>query len=130
MLTISKPLSSAQAQAYHKLEFTSETQSYYKQGGVVEGQWQGQLADKFGLTGPVTEEAFARLADGKHPETEEQLVRHRLAQTSTGPDGKTMVEAVAHPCRVGRHLLRAEVRLAYGFGGRRRPGTRGPSRRP
>ena len=96
MLTISKPLSSAQAQVYHKLEFTSETQSYYKQGGAVEGQWQGQLADKFRLTGPVTEEAFGRLADGKHPETEEQLVRHRLAQTSTGADGKTIVEAVAH----------------------------------
>ena len=36
MLTISKPLSSGQAQSYHKLEFTSETQNYYKQGDAVQ----------------------------------------------------------------------------------------------
>ena len=41
MLTISKPLSSGQAQSYHKLEFTSETQNYYKQGDAVRGEWQG-----------------------------------------------------------------------------------------
>ena len=35
MLTISKSLSSGQAQSYHKLEFTSETQNYYKQGDAV-----------------------------------------------------------------------------------------------
>ena len=44
MLTISKALSSGQAQSYHKLEFTSETQNYYKQGDAVRGEWQGQLA--------------------------------------------------------------------------------------
>jgi hypothetical protein len=44
MLTISKPLSSGHAQSYHKLEFTSETQNYYKQGDAVRGEWQGQLA--------------------------------------------------------------------------------------
>ena len=31
MLTISKAISSAQAQTYHKLEYTSDAQSYYKQ---------------------------------------------------------------------------------------------------
>jgi hypothetical protein len=35
MLSISKALSSGQAQTYHKLEFTSDTQSYYKQDGAV-----------------------------------------------------------------------------------------------
>ena len=44
MLTISKALSSGQAQSYHKLEFTSKTQSYYKQGDAVKGEWQGKLA--------------------------------------------------------------------------------------
>ena len=33
MLTISKPLSSAQAQAYHAKEFTSVEQNYWKQDG-------------------------------------------------------------------------------------------------
>ena len=45
MLNISKPLSSGQAQTYHKLEFTAETANYYKQDGAVQGQWQGQLAE-------------------------------------------------------------------------------------
>ncbi len=48
MLTISKPLSSGQAQSYHKLEFTSETQSYYKQDGAVQGEWQGRLPKSSG----------------------------------------------------------------------------------
>ena len=41
MLTISKALSSGQAQKYHKLEFTSKSQSYYGQGDEVKGEWQG-----------------------------------------------------------------------------------------
>jgi hypothetical protein len=53
MLNISKPLSSGQAQAYHKLEFTSETANYYKQDGAVQGQWQGRLAERMGLSGTV-----------------------------------------------------------------------------
>ena len=36
MLTISKPLSASQAQTYHKLDFASETQSYYRQGIAIE----------------------------------------------------------------------------------------------
>ena len=52
MLSISKALSSGQAQTYHQMEFTSETQSYYKQDGAVEGEWQGQLAAKMGLSVP------------------------------------------------------------------------------
>ncbi len=77
MLTISKPLSAGQAQAYHKSEFTSAEQSYYTQRDQVRGEWQGELAFKWGLAGEVTEEQFSRLANGQHPETGEQLVRHR-----------------------------------------------------
>jgi conjugative relaxase-like TrwC/TraI family protein len=36
------------------------------------------LAAEWGLAGPVHEEHVARLADGRHPLTDEQLVRHRL----------------------------------------------------
>ena len=42
MLNISKALNAGQAQSYHKLEFTSETQNYYKQGGTVKGEWARQ----------------------------------------------------------------------------------------
>jgi len=95
MLSISKPLSSTQAQTYHKLEFTSETQSYYKQGGAVEGEWQGQLAEKFGLTGEVKASDFALLTEGKHPQTEEQMVKHRAVQEYVNADG-TKTKAVEH----------------------------------
>ena len=38
MLTISKSLSASQAQTYHKQDFASETQSYYRQGNAIEGE--------------------------------------------------------------------------------------------
>jgi conjugative relaxase-like TrwC/TraI family protein len=95
MLTISKPLSSGQAQSYHKLEFTSETQNYYKQGDAVRGEWQGQLAARLGLSGEVSPLEFSRLADGKNPATDEQMVRHRSAMEYRNPDGST-TKAVEH----------------------------------
>ena len=95
MLTISKPLSANQAQTYHKLEFTSDTQSYYKQGGAVEGEWQGQLAGTFGLAGEVKAADFTLLTEGKHPQTEERMVKHRAAQEYMNADGTT-TKAVEH----------------------------------
>ncbi len=95
MVTISKALNSAQLQAYHKLEFTSATASYYKQGDSVQGEWQGQLAEKFGLSGAVNEGQFARLSEGKHPKTEAQMVKHRPAQEYKNPNGST-TRAVEH----------------------------------
>jgi hypothetical protein len=81
MLTISKPLSTGQAQAYHSKEFTSAEQAYYNQQGQVRGEWHGRLAEEWGLKGEVSEEQFNRLANGQHPETGEQLVRHRESFT-------------------------------------------------
>jgi len=95
MLTVSKALSAGQAQSYHQLEYTSETQSYYKQGGAVEGEWQGKLAEKFGLTGVVSAADFARLTEGQHPETGEQLVKHRVSHEYTNGDGTT-TKSVEH----------------------------------
>ena len=60
MLTISKPLSASQAQAYHAKEFTSAEQNYWKQDDRALGEWHGELADKFGLSGGVDEQHFAR----------------------------------------------------------------------
>lgn len=95
MLTVSKALSSGQAQKYHKLEFTSKSQSYYQQGDEVKGEWQGKLAASLGLKGDVAPLEFARLADGIHPQTEEQMVRHRVAMEYKNPDGTT-TKAVEH----------------------------------
>lgn len=51
MVTISKPLSAGQAQAYHKEEFTNARQNYYTHGDQIQGEWQGQLAERWGLNG-------------------------------------------------------------------------------
>ena len=44
MLTLSKPISAGQAQAYHKSEFANAKENYYTEGERVRGEWQGQLA--------------------------------------------------------------------------------------
>ncbi len=95
MLTISKAISSAQAQTYHKLEYTSDAQSYYKQDDTVKGEWQGKLAASLGLSGEVAPLEFSRLTEGKHPQTEEQMVRHREGQEYANADG-SVTKPVEH----------------------------------
>jgi len=95
MMTIPKALSSGQAQTYHKLEYTSAAQSYYKQGDEVKGEWQGRLATSLGLSGEVTAQEFSRLSEGQHPQTELKMVRHREAVEYQTASGKT-VKAVEH----------------------------------
>jgi conjugative relaxase-like TrwC/TraI family protein len=95
MLTISKSLSASQAQTYHKQDFASETQSYYRQGNAVEGEWQGRLAERFGLSGAVTPLEFRRLSEGLHPMTEQPMVRSRASFEYKNADGET-VKSVEH----------------------------------
>ena len=90
MLTISKALSAGQAQSYHQKEFTSREQNYWSQRGQIAGEWQGNLAAKFGFRGAVAEEDFARLSQGQHPETGDQLVRQRTSYQYQNGDGKTV----------------------------------------
>ena len=90
MLTISKPLSAGQAQNYHANEFTAKEQNYWSQRGVIAGEWQGRLAEQFGLAGAVSAEDFARLSQGQHPQTGEQLVRQRASYEYKDADGKTI----------------------------------------
>jgi conjugative relaxase-like TrwC/TraI family protein len=95
MLTISKPLSSSQAQTYHAKEFMSAEQNYWKQGDTILGEWQGWMAERYGLAGAIDELHFARLSEGQNPLTGEQLVRHRNGQEYTTADGTT-VKPVEH----------------------------------
>jgi len=90
MLTISQPLSAGQAKTYHSKEFTAPEQIYWKNDGAAEGEWHGKLAEKYGLSGPVGAEEFARLADGQHPKTGEQLVHHRSVQEYQRQNGETV----------------------------------------
>ena len=95
MLSISKPLSAGQARTYHKQEFASEKQNYWSQDQRGHSEWQGKLAGKWGLAGAVGSEHFARLSEGQHPHTEAQLVRHQVAKTYEGKNGKE-ITSVEH----------------------------------
>jgi conjugative relaxase-like TrwC/TraI family protein len=95
MLTISKPLSASQARTYHEREFVSERQNYWSRDQQGFSEWQGRLAHQWSLQGPVGDEHFARLTEGQHPYTEEQLVRHQVSRTYEGKGGKE-VTSVEH----------------------------------
>ena len=95
MVRISKAISAYKLQDYHKREFTSPDQSYWSQGQQVQGHWQGQLAEKFGLSGTVGADEFTRLSEGQHPHTGEQLVLHRQPFEYANADGQT-VKSVQH----------------------------------
>jgi conjugative relaxase-like TrwC/TraI family protein len=88
MLTISNPLSASQAQTYHAEEFGNARENYYTQGDQIRGEWHGRLAEQWGLFGNVSEEQFRRLAEGQHPITGEQLVRHRAAREYVNEQGQ------------------------------------------
>jgi len=90
MLTISKPLSAGQAQTYHKEEFANAEENYYSEGDRIRGEWHGRLAQEWGLHGEVQEEHFQRLANGQHPLTEEQLVRHQTPREYVNARGETV----------------------------------------
>jgi len=95
MLTISKPLSATQARTYHAKEFASQQQNYWTRNQQGHSEWQGRLAAQWNLHGPGHGEQFARLAEGQHPATGEQLVRHQVARTYEGKNGKE-VTSVEH----------------------------------
>ncbi|WP_433971868.1 MobF family relaxase [Tunturiibacter lichenicola] len=95
MVTLSKPISSGQAQAYHKAEFANAKENYYTEGERVRGEWQGRLAERWGLSGEVQEQQFTRLSEGQHPSTGEQLVRHQTAREYENERGE-MVRTMEH----------------------------------
>lgn len=95
MLTLSKPLSAGQVRTYHEREFASERQNYWSRNQQGHSEWQGRLAKEWGLSGAVGDEHFARLTEGQHPFTEEQMVKHQVSRTYEGKNGKE-VTSVEH----------------------------------
>ena len=67
MMTISKPLSAAQAQAYHRDEFGNAQQNYYTEVDRIHGTWHGRLAEAYGLRGEV-QGALCTLEPGPTPD--------------------------------------------------------------
>src|SRR3984893_1926012 len=93
MLTISKPLPAAKARTYHAREFAAQGQNYWSRDQRGHSEWQGRLAEQWGLQGAVGSEHFARLSEGQHPHTEEQLVRHQVSRTYEGKFGREITSA-------------------------------------
>jgi conjugative relaxase-like TrwC/TraI family protein len=93
MLTISKPLSASQARTYHAREFAAQEQNYWSRDQQGHSEWQGRLAEQWNLTGAVAAEHFARLSEGQHPHTEEQLVRHQVSRSYQGKSGREVTSA-------------------------------------
>jgi conjugative relaxase-like TrwC/TraI family protein len=64
----------------------------------VRGAWHGRLAAEWNLAGPVSTLEFARHAEGQHPQTGAELVRHRQAfmgVTASGERIRTMEHRAA-----------------------------------
>jgi conjugative relaxase-like TrwC/TraI family protein len=95
MLTISKPLSSGQAQTYHAEEFANARENYYTEAEQIRGEWHGRLAEQWGLSGEVRQEYFQRLSEGQHPATGEQLIRHHTAREYMSARGEK-ISAMEH----------------------------------
>src|SRR5271155_1904187 len=93
MLTISKSLSAGQARSYHAREFTSERQNYWSRDQQGHSEWQGRLAKEWGIHGNVGAEEFARLSEGRNPESDAQLVKHQPARTYENQYGKQITSS-------------------------------------
>ncbi|MGI9072855.1 MAG: MobF family relaxase, partial [Bryobacteraceae bacterium] len=87
MLDISKPLTTGKVQSYYRSEYSSASNSYFTHAGTLRGEWHGQIAPVLKLSGEVTSEAFDRLAEGQHPGSGEQLIKHRdTIKTQSGEE--------------------------------------------
>ena len=80
MFLISKPLSAAQILNYHLQEFSNARDNYYTEGEQIRGQWHGQLAREWRLSGDSRQEQIERLAHGEHPVTGARLVQHQTVR--------------------------------------------------
>ncbi len=139
MLTISKPISAAQAATYHAEAFSNTAREYYSTGDQIIGRWDGRLRETFGLPREVYAQHFERLANGRHPIFDTPLVRrgdvHRAGWdlTLAAPKSTSLVALVAGQDDV-RRAHRAAVTVALAsverytqarMGGSRHPETTG-----
>lgn len=76
--------SSASATRYFDKELSRG--DYYADKGELPGTWHGKGAALLGLSGEVTREAFAALADNRHPETGKRVTPRQKADRRAGYD--------------------------------------------
>ncbi len=61
-------------------------EDYYSEKQEIIGQWFGQAAERLGLSGDVTQEAFAALVENKNPVTGQRLTARTNAERRVGYD--------------------------------------------
>lgn len=77
-------IASRNAKEYFKESLSKE--DYYTEGQEIRGEWQGIAAEKLGLSGPVTTEAFEALCDNQKPGTNERLTQRNRDNRIVGYD--------------------------------------------
>ena len=66
-------------------------EDYYSEGQEISGDWQGIGAQKLGLSGAVTTEAFESLCDNKIPGSGERLTPRNKSNRTVGYDFNSIV---------------------------------------
>ncbi len=80
MLSIHEVTSATDAKNYYAAS------DYYSQGQETVGKWGGKLAERLGLSGKVTKEAFDRMVDNLHPSTGQPLTPRTNDERRVGYD--------------------------------------------
>ena len=84
MLRVVSHKSAAAARKYYSEGLHRE--DYYSEKQEVVGKWHGKAARLLGLTGDVTQEAFAALVENRHPGTGERLTARTNRERVVGYD--------------------------------------------
>jgi len=84
MLRVVAHKSAAAARQYYAEGLKRE--DYYSEKQEVVGNWHGKAAERLGLTGSVTSEAFAALVENRHPVEGGRLTPHTKADRIVGYD--------------------------------------------
>ena len=85
---------------------------------------RASLRSVAGFMARCSEEQFARLSEGQHPETGEQLVRHQTAREYVNERGET-VRSMEHRAGWDATFSAPKIGVSDGAGWRRRPRERG-----
>lgn len=84
MLRVVAHKSAAAARQYYAESLKRE--DYYSEGQEIVGKWHGKAAERLGLSGDVTPEAFAALVENRHPVTGKRLTPRTKADRIVGYD--------------------------------------------